>query len=78
MCTSSNVLAGEQQFRKSAQSAGVRIGAHDLGDAKECARAVEACVSHFGGLDVLVNNAGVTALRLWMPWATSAISASTR
>lgn len=52
--------AGEKLFRKSPHSARVRVGAHDLGDAKECARAVEACVACFGGLDVLVNNAGVT------------------
>jgi NAD(P)-dependent dehydrogenase (short-subunit alcohol dehydrogenase family) len=55
--TEADVIAGEQMFRESTQ---VRLGAHDLSDAKECARAVEACAAHFGGLDVLVNNAGVT------------------
>jgi NAD(P)-dependent dehydrogenase (short-subunit alcohol dehydrogenase family) len=55
--TEAEVVAGEELFRGSSQ---VCLGAHDLSDAKECARAVEACVAHFGGLDVLLNNAGVT------------------
>lgn len=52
--------AGRTFFSASPHSARVRVGAHDLSDPKECARAVEACVTCFGGLDVLVNNAGVT------------------
>lgn len=55
--TEADVVAGEQVFR---QSIRVCLGAHDLSDAKECAQAVQACVANFGGLDVLVNNAGVT------------------
>ncbi|WP_307863539.1 SDR family NAD(P)-dependent oxidoreductase [Kribbella aluminosa] len=51
------VVAGEQLFH---ESSGICLGAHDLGEAKECAWAVQACVAQFGGLDVLVNNAGVT------------------
>jgi NAD(P)-dependent dehydrogenase (short-subunit alcohol dehydrogenase family) len=55
--TEADVVAGEQVF---GQSNRVCLGAHDLSDAKECPRAVEACAAHFGGSDVLVNNAGVT------------------
>ncbi|TQJ18025.1 3-oxoacyl-[acyl-carrier protein] reductase/dehydrogenase/reductase SDR family protein 4 [Kribbella jejuensis] len=55
--TEAEVAAGKDFFRHSAR---VRLGAHDLSDAKECARAVEACAAHFGALDILVNNAGVT------------------
>jgi short-subunit dehydrogenase len=32
----------------------------DVGEASECARIVEQTVAHFGALDVLVNNAGMT------------------
>jgi NAD(P)-dependent dehydrogenase (short-subunit alcohol dehydrogenase family) len=32
----------------------------DVTDAEACARAVAACVGRFGGLDVLVNNAGMS------------------
>jgi NAD(P)-dependent dehydrogenase (short-subunit alcohol dehydrogenase family) len=52
-----DVVAAQELFQDSAR---VRVAAHDLGDAKECIRAVQGCVSHFGALDVLVNNAGVT------------------
>ncbi|TRY62819.1 hypothetical protein TCAL_13106, partial [Tigriopus californicus] len=37
----------------------VFVSPHDLGIAEECVKAVENTVSHFGGLDVLVNNAGI-------------------
>lgn len=37
------------------------IHAADLADAAAADGCVQACLDHFGGLDVLVNNAGVTA-----------------
>jgi 3-oxoacyl-[acyl-carrier protein] reductase len=37
----------------------VRTVRADVGKADEAGRAIEAAVEHFGGLDVLVNNAGV-------------------
>lgn len=37
----------------------VFVSPHDLGIAEECVKAVENTVAHFGGLDVLVNNAGI-------------------
>lgn len=44
------------------EEAAAEIGAHfvaaDLGRREDCRRAVEATVGRFGGLDVLVNNAG--------------------
>jgi NAD(P)-dependent dehydrogenase (short-subunit alcohol dehydrogenase family) len=55
--TEAEVVAAGKVFRESAR---VCVGAHDLSDSKECARSIEACAAHFGGLDVLVNNAGVT------------------
>ncbi|GAA2796430.1 SDR family oxidoreductase [Kribbella solani] len=58
--TEDEVVAAEHQLRLASRLARLRIGAHDLSDAKQCARAVEACVAEFGALDVLVNNAGVT------------------
>ena len=52
--------ARKQLGRGEAQRAErVHTSVADVRDADDAARAVEAAVEHFGGLDVLVNNAGV-------------------
>lgn len=38
----------------------IHIGFHDLATDQGCTDAVAECVAHFGGVDVLVNNAAVT------------------
>ena len=35
----------------------------DVSDAEDCAQAVERCVTHFGALDVVINNAGTDVTR---------------
>ncbi|WP_235999178.1 SDR family NAD(P)-dependent oxidoreductase [Qaidamihabitans albus] len=50
---------GEKVFRDCADADRVRVGAHDLAQ-DGCATAVMECYGSFNGLDVLVNNAGVT------------------
>lgn len=53
------------------QSLGAQVVVHqaDVSDKDAAAAAADACIEHFGGIDVLVNNAGVTAdgLTLAMP-----------
>ncbi|TRY64035.1 hypothetical protein TCAL_12292 [Tigriopus californicus] len=44
---------------RTAGAENVLVSPHDLGIAEECVKAVENTVSHFGGLDVLVNSAGM-------------------
>ncbi len=44
------------------QASGAQVLAHpcDVSDPEACVRLVEAALAHFGGLDVLVNNAGIS------------------
>jgi len=44
---------------KKAGAPDVLVSSHDLALEEECGKAVEETVAHFGGLDALVNNAGV-------------------
>ena len=48
----------ERQGRVVAEALGGHFIAADLTRQEECRKAVEATVAHFGGLDVLINNAG--------------------
>lgn len=39
---------------------GEAIGIHcDVRDAASCEKAIESCIAHFGGVDALINNAGI-------------------
>ena len=52
-------LASESELKATAEELGVSCTPVDVTDAASCAASVEATVATFGGLDVLVNNAGV-------------------
>jgi 3-oxoacyl-[acyl-carrier protein] reductase len=55
--------AEAQEVRAACEALGAVVALHaaDVADANAAAACVEACVTHFGGIDALVNNAGVTA-----------------
>lgn len=38
----------------------IHVAAHDISTGQGCVNAVSDCIAHFGSLEVLVNNAGVT------------------
>ncbi len=58
--------AAEVKAACEALGAEVTLHAADVGDAPQAAACIEACVTRFGGIDALVNNAGVTADNLAM------------
>lgn len=51
-----------QSAKETIEAAGgtVRLHQADVSDMAQCAATVDACVEIFGGIDVLINNAGVT------------------
>jgi len=60
--------AEASEVKAACESLGAEVALHaaDVGDAQQAAACVEACVTRFGGVDALVNNAGVTADNLAM------------
>jgi len=52
-------LAKVAEECKELGSPDVLVAPHDLSVEEECVKSIEETVQHFGGLDVLVNNAGV-------------------
>ena len=66
------MLAGRNQAKLDAvatqcqaQGAQVQTFAADLSQEPECRRLVDIALQHFGGIDLLVNNAGVSAQALF-------------
>lgn len=51
---------GAKSFRDHPLSVNIHVAGHDLATSAGCAAAVAHCVSLFGGLEILVNNAAVT------------------
>jgi 3-oxoacyl-[acyl-carrier protein] reductase len=58
--TGTNAKAAEETIAQSGAPERCRFLEADVGGADAAERAVEAAVAHGGGLDVLVNNAGIT------------------
>lgn len=58
--TESEAQQGREAFRSHPATDRMRVSGHDLSTGAGCASAVADCLQRFGGLEVLVNNAGVT------------------
>ncbi len=59
-----SVAGGQETVAKIHQNGGTAVGIEaDLTDVAACRRAVDAAAAGLGGLDVLINNAGVTVER---------------
>jgi len=63
--TAATLDAARKQLARGEAARGDRVHSSvaDVRDADDAARAVEAAVSQFGGLDILINNAGVGIFR---------------
>ncbi|WP_431900607.1 SDR family NAD(P)-dependent oxidoreductase [Amycolatopsis thermoflava] len=65
--TEEDASEGRKLFAEHPFAELIQVGAHDLATGGGCRDAVAECVRHFGRLDVLVNNAGISGYAAFGP-----------
>ncbi|GHE98489.1 short-chain dehydrogenase [Amycolatopsis deserti] len=65
--TEEDASVGRKLFAEHPFAELIQVGAHDLATGDGCRDAVAECVRHFGRLDVLVNNAGISGSAAFGP-----------